>query len=558
MTYAQQWLIHCACLAARRQAEAQVEVFPKLRSLVEATDLPKQARFGENALHHHQGILGDHVLQNPSRSRVANPASQGSHEGSSFIDVIEQRVAPPTSRRRLTQRGDLALELGREPDVVRVQEREELTARAGDADIARTRWAARMVDADHLQPFVHEAVEDIMGVVGRTVIDHDHLEVSMALVQYGVDRGGQEPGSVERGDDDAHTLWWEHYRDRPGQSGWLGPTHSVFADIRERGHPTSMSSRTPNLLLVGAPRCGTTALHTYLGAHPSVYMSPVKELHYFSTDLYQPPPQARIANHGQYLAMFEGATDEPWVGEASPFYLYSSVAAEAIKTLSADARVIITLRNPVDMMYSMYCLRVRAAMFHAHQETLPSFEEALAAGPARLRGEALPPGAPTEPGRCLYLCYRELGRYSDRVARFLEVFGRQAVHAVVFEDLLVDTAATHGDVCRFLGIDSAIVPDSNLTPAGRAAGAAPRSGRLARLLWRPPRHVAQAARALLPRRARRSLRDALQRWNDRRPPELAPETRRRLLDECTPDVLRLSELLDRDLTPWLREDRADA
>jgi hypothetical protein len=287
-------------------------------------------------------------------------------------------------------------------------------------------------------------------------------------------------------------------------------------------------------------------------------MSPVKEPHYYSADLYQPPPQTRIADERQYAALFDQAVDEPWVGEASPFYLYSSLAPQAIRVRHPDARVIVTLRNPVDMMYSMYCLGVRAAIFHRHQEPLPSFEEALAAGPARLRGEALPAGAPTEPGRCLYLCYRELGRFADRVARFIDLFGRDRVHVVIFDDLSADTAATFGEVCRFLAVRPSVDVEYRLTPDARASGALPRSGPLARLLWRPPRLLAQAVRTVLPRRARRSLRYLLQRWNDRRPPEIAPDTRRRLLDECAPDIVRLSRMLERDLTDWLRHSSVGA
>lgn len=82
-----------------------------------------------------------------------------------------------------------------------------------------------------------------------------------------------------------------------------------------------MTSRRPNLFLVGAPRCGTTSLHTHLSAHPEVHMSPIKELHYFSGDLYLPSPQATIADEASYLDMFSGASGERWVGEASPYYL---------------------------------------------------------------------------------------------------------------------------------------------------------------------------------------------------------------------------------------------
>jgi hypothetical protein len=312
-----------------------------------------------------------------------------------------------------------------------------------------------------------------------------------------------------------------------------------------------MPSRTPNLFLVGAPRCGTTALYTYLKAHPDVFMSPIKELHYFSTDLFQPAPQATIRNERDYLAMFAAARDQTWVGEASPFYIYSALAADAIKAFSPDARLIVTLRNPADMMYSMYLLRVRAAPFVPAQETSRSFEQALADGPARLRGELLPPGAPTDPGRCLYLCYQELARLADRVARLIEVFGRQSIHVVVFDDFVSDTPAAYEQLCHFLGVDASFRPDFGLSHAQRIGSVVTRSGRLARLLWRPHPVIARPARALLPGGVRRALRHRLAQWNDRSPPPLSLDTRRRLLDACAPDVRRLGQILDRDLTHWL-------
>jgi hypothetical protein len=281
-------------------------------------------------------------------------------------------------------------------------------------------------------------------------------------------------------------------------------------------------------------------------------MSPTKELHYFSKDLFQPPPRATIRNEDEYLAMFAAAGDQPWVGEASPFYIYSAVAAEAIAAFSPDARLVVTLRNPADMMYSMYLHRVRAAAFHPAQEKARSFEQALEDGPARLRGERLPTGVPTEPGRCLYLCYQELGRYADRVARLIDVFGRESIHVVVFDDLVSDTPAAYQQLCHFLGVDASFRPDFGLSHAQRAGSAATRSGGLARLLGRPRPAMASAVRALLPEGARRAIRHRLEQWNDRPPPPLSPETRRRLLDACAPDVRRLGELLGRDLTHWLR------
>lgn len=317
-----------------------------------------------------------------------------------------------------------------------------------------------------------------------------------------------------------------------------------------------MGSRRPNLFLVGAPRCGTSALYAHLGEHPEVHMSPVKELHYFSPDIYQAAPRVVIRDEAHYLSMFAGATHERWVGEASPFYLYARHAAESIKAFSPDARIIITLRNPADMMYSMYCLRRHASVFHAGQEPLPTFEQALAAGPARLRGEQLPPGVPREPGRALYLCYAELGRYADRVERYLDVFGREAVHVMIFDDFVADPAAAYRGVCEFLGIDASFTPDFALSPDRRAASARPRSRMLARLLWRPPPQVTQPLRRVTTQRARRSLRTLLERWNSARPEPLDPALRPRILEDCAADVRRLGTLIGRELTSWLPEDGA--
>src|SRR5437016_1845324 len=110
--------------------------------------------------------------------------------------------------------------------------------------------------------------------------------------------------------------------------------------------------RKPDFFLVGAPKCGTTAMAQYLAARPDIFMAR-KEMHVFGSDL-RFGPQFYRRNLDAYLAEFEGWKDQPRGGEASVWYLLSKRAAAEIKAFNADARIIIMLRDPVEMLHSMY------------------------------------------------------------------------------------------------------------------------------------------------------------------------------------------------------------
>jgi hypothetical protein len=93
--------------------------------------------------------------------------------------------------------------------------------------------------------------------------------------------------------------------------------------------------RKPDFFIVGAPKCGTTAMQDYLSQHPEIYMSKARELHFFGSDLrfsYERPGEV------EYLSYFESATNEKRVGEASVWYLYSKQAAGEIKELNPFQR----------------------------------------------------------------------------------------------------------------------------------------------------------------------------------------------------------------------------
>jgi hypothetical protein len=108
--------------------------------------------------------------------------------------------------------------------------------------------------------------------------------------------------------------------------------------------------RKPDFFIVGAPKSGTTAMYFYLKQHPEIFMPERKELHFFGSDFFAPH---FVRDLKEYLKFFEGADNKKRIGEASVWYLYSKRAAFEIKEFNPDADIIIMLRNPVDMMYSL-------------------------------------------------------------------------------------------------------------------------------------------------------------------------------------------------------------
>jgi len=138
----------------------------------------------------------------------------------------------------------------------------------------------------------------------------------------------------------------------------------------------------PDFFIVGAPKCGTTAMYIYLKEHPEIFMPEEKELHYFGSDLKSHWFQRDL---NKYLSHFSACNGKKRVGEASVWYLYSKKAATEIKDFSPSSRIIIMLRNPIDMMYSNYY-----QFLYNGNENLPSFNEAIEAEEDRKRGMSIP------------------------------------------------------------------------------------------------------------------------------------------------------------------------
>jgi len=292
----------------------------------------------------------------------------------------------------------------------------------------------------------------------------------------------------------------------------------------------------PDFFIVGAPRCGTTAMYEYLRRHPQIFMPRHKEPMYFGADLTQLHKRLTEAD---YLHLFKRARSGQRVGEASTWYLFSTSAAREIRDFAPEAQIIVMLRNPVDVMHSLHTeLRFYTS------EVIATFEDALAAEADRKQGRRLGPSRRPEA-----LLYREVVRFADQLERYLEVFPPEHVKVVLFDDLVRDPAGTFADVLRFLGVDDTIRP-----AAFRVVNASklPRLPVLQSLIVRPPRVVSWLVPAVRRIPSAHRLRAALLSANSRRVrrPPLDRALRLRLDSELAEEVRRLATVLDRDLSEW--------
>jgi hypothetical protein len=201
--------------------------------------------------------------------------------------------------------------------------------------------------------------------------------------------------------------------------------------------------KRPNFFIVGAAKGGTTSLDYYLSQHPEIYVAQ-KEMHFFGSDLSFGPQFYRREQH-EYLAEFTRWGDQVCGGECSVWYLLSRLAAAEIKAFNRESRIIITLREPVAMIDSLY------RQFRCDgNEPLPTLEAALAPDLVRRDGHGF--------SRQTYLRqaldYRAAARYTDQVQRYFAVFGRERVHVVIYDDLVADTAGVYRQTLDFLGISS--------------------------------------------------------------------------------------------------------
>ncbi len=196
--------------------------------------------------------------------------------------------------------------------------------------------------------------------------------------------------------------------------------------------------KMPDFFIVGAPKCGTTSLASWLRRHPEVYIPHLKEPNFYNTDI----EISRVGSARAYRRLFRRAdAHHRAVGEASATYLLSRVAIPTIEQVYDGAKYIVMLRNPVDMAYSLYLQNIRSG-----REKLLSFRDAWNRYAGRSAND------PREPGYSILLDYRNACRLGEHMQFMMEIVAGERILVLSFDDLRSDPRKVYLDVLRFLGV----------------------------------------------------------------------------------------------------------
>ena len=298
-----------------------------------------------------------------------------------------------------------------------------------------------------------------------------------------------------------------------------------------------MDVKKPNFFIIGAPKCGTTSLGAWLSEHPEIYMSPVKEPHFYNTDM----KYVHVKSWKEYERLFNSVTDKHIaVGEASVWYLFSQVAVPRIERELSDVKYIVMIRNPVDMAYSLH-----EQLVVAGNEHIKDFMKAWHLSEERARGRFI--------GRWCrdpkILDYKSACLLGKQVGRLYENVPKERVLILLLDEIKTNPRKEYLKVLNFLSVpdDGRIeFPVFNaakerkylwlrymVMAAGRASGAMKKffglSGR---------------GTGLLISIDKRNIR-----YRPR--PPMPVEIREELVEYFREDLRLLSTLIDKDLSKWL-------
>ena len=273
----------------------------------------------------------------------------------------------------------------------------------------------------------------------------------------------------------------------------------------------------PDFLIIGAAKAGTTSLYEHFRAHPEIFMPRLKEARFFSYDGRGNKVKFPVQTLEEYTALFEGVSGEKAVGEATPHYLTWPEAAGRIRDLLPEARLIASLRNPVDRSFSIYQMNQRN---HAANVDVP-YARAMKTEPYLQDGSAA------------------------HLERFLALYPREQLRIILLEDLEARPKATLAGLFGFLGVDTAFVPDVSKVAN---PGGTPRIKLVHDVLAN--KKLISATRSLMPEALVAPLK-ALRSRNLRKE-GLAPADRAAATAFFRDDILRTQDLIGRDLSHWLQ------
>jgi len=287
----------------------------------------------------------------------------------------------------------------------------------------------------------------------------------------------------------------------------------------------------PNFFIIGAPKCGTTSLANWLAEHPQVFFSSKKEPHFFSEEL------DAGQSYRSYEKLFRNAKAEHLaVGEGSTSYLYSSKAVPRILEYAPDAKFIVCLRNPVELVHAWHAQLVNDGL-----ENETDFETAWRLQSSRKAGKNIPASARGKPHRLYYADQCMLGSLLEQVYQHVP---NDRVLPILLDDMKQDAGAAYRQCLSFLG----------LRDDGRSAFPVRNAAQKARNPW-----LARSMRLAAELKKKAGIRRSLGVASAVAQRNVVPQSREPISDDMhaelvawfRDDIDKLQALLGRDLSHWV-------
>jgi hypothetical protein len=298
--------------------------------------------------------------------------------------------------------------------------------------------------------------------------------------------------------------------------------------------------RPIDFFIIGAPKCGTTAIDQYLSEHDSIFMAP-KEMHHFLSNA--PGLYPHFQDPTNYYSKFQDAAPNQITGESSVFYFYSPTALENIMAYNPKAKIIVFLRNPQELLPSLHQQFVKTLY-----EPIDSFEQALTAGSAR--DWSLCPKA-IKDNKWL-LDYNFMGSLGTHLQAVVDIVPQNQLHIIFYDDLKDNPKGVYYNVLDFLGV----TPDNRQHFKRVNQRGTYRSKALASFLRNPPTFCKKIWHMLKPLFNKLGLGNAYSKMivaNQRTIQNtiIAPNVKLHIHQSFQKDIQKLTTITNRDLSSWL-------
>ena len=283
------------------------------------------------------------------------------------------------------------------------------------------------------------------------------------------------------------------------------------------------NNKKPNFFMVGGMKCGSSSLYCALKSHPNIFFPTVRGTNFFN-DRFKTPSD--ITTLESFEDLFKSATsDHIAIGENTGAYLYSPVAIHNIYKYNKDAKLIIMLRNPIDVAYSRH-----SELCVNGDEGVNDFETAW--GMQELRKD-IP-----------ILQYKDYVKFGEYVEKVLDIFPRNQIKCIFFEDLVKDFNTVYEDVLKFLDVPS----DGRIDFPIHHQNSKLRIKLVDKILRAIPYKSIKGFLGIGDDIIIPKLLELNKKRVSRK--RLRPEFRAKLMEEFKSDIEKLSRLVNRDLSGW--------